>query len=210
MLKFYTIQGGGRLTSCVGICLWLLEELQREYKIIHVDLDKMEHKSEDFLRLNPNGKVPALIDGNFVIWESVAINYYLARKYKPELLGKSIEETSLIDQWTIWMVSEFQPHVSNIFKHSRLPGYQRDVGFMDFCKSRVMYQTDLLEKELNGKQYLVGNKFSLADLNVASYASIHYTLHNDLSVFPNFAKWLNNMTSRPALKSVIDKNLVIM
>ena len=91
MLKFYTIQGGGRLTSCVGICLWLLEELKTQYQVINLDLDKFEHKSEEYLKLNPNGKVPTLVDNGFVIWESIAINNYLARKYKPEFLGKNIE-----------------------------------------------------------------------------------------------------------------------
>lgn len=210
MLKFYNIQGGGRLTSCVGICLWFLEEIQKEYQIINIDLDKLEHKSEEYLKLNPNGKVPCLVDNGFVIWESLAINYYLARKYKPEFLGKTLEENSLIDQWIFWMLSELQPPIVNIFRYARLPSTQKNPAYFDSCKMQIMQQTVLLEKKLNNVQYLVGNSFTLADLNIAAFCSIHLILHSDLSLFPNFSKWLNAATGRQALTIAREKKLVIM
>jgi glutathione S-transferase len=210
MLKFYTIQGGGRLTSCVGICLWFLEELQKDYEVINIDLDKFENKSEEFLKLNPNGKVPVLVDGDFVIWESLAINYYLARKYKPEFLGKSLEESSQIEQWIFWMLAELQPPIVSIFRHARLPGSQKNPAFFQAWKMQIMQLTVILEKELSNRQFLVGNNFTLADLNVAAFSSIHYILHSDLSLFPNFSKWLNSATKRAGLTAAREKNLVIM
>jgi glutathione S-transferase len=210
MLKFYTIQGGGRLTSCVGICLWLLEELKTDYEIVHVDLDKFEHKSDSYLKLNPNGKVPCLVDDKFVIWESLAINYYIARKYKPELMGKNAEENSLIDQWIFWMLSELQPPIVNIFKHARLPAAQKSPALFETWKMQILQHTTVLEKELTNKNYLVGDRFTLADLNVAAFSSIHYILHSDLSLFPNFSKWLNTSTARPGLAAAREKKLVIM
>jgi len=210
MLKFYTIQGGGRLTSCVGICLWLLEELKTQYQVINLDLDKFEHKSEEYLKLNPNGKVPTLVDNGFVIWESIAINNYLARKYKPEFLGKNIEENSLVDQWILWMLSELEPHIVNIFKHARLPGAQKNPALFAAYKMRIMQCTVLLEKELTNRKFLVGDTFTLADLNVAAFSSIHKILHSDLSLFPNFNRWLNSSIARSGLKAATDKKHVIM
>lgn len=195
--------------SCVGICLWLLEEINKPYEVLRIDLDKMEHKSEEYLKLNPNGKVPTLVDNDFVIWESIAINYYLSRKYYKELLGNSIEENGLIDQWISWIVSEFQPHVVNIFKHAMLPPSQKNPSYVEICKLNIMKYSDILEKVLNNKTYLVSNKFSLADMTASAFFSIHNVLHTDLSLFPNINKWLKLCLNRQALTRAKQKELVV-
>ena len=66
------------LWSSSGRCFWCLEEVQADYEAKAINFKDKEHKSEAFLKINPNGKVPALTDGDFSIWESTAINYYLA------------------------------------------------------------------------------------------------------------------------------------
>ena len=66
MLKFYTIKGGGRLTSCVGICLWLLEEIGVSYEIVDVDIYGSEHRSEEFLKLNSDKKIFCLPEGTYL------------------------------------------------------------------------------------------------------------------------------------------------
>ena len=210
MLKFYTIKGGGRLTSCVGICLWLLEEIGVSYEIVDVDIYGSEHRSEEFLKLNHNGKIPCLNDNGFIIWESTAINYYLTRKYKPELLGKSIEENSLVDQWTSWMSTEFYPHVTSIFRNAALPREQKDSKMVQRAKYRIMQCTSLLDNELSKRKYLVGNNLTLADINVASVASIHKILHTDLTDYPNLNRWLNVMLSRKALYVLQHKKLLVI
>ncbi|MBC7473016.1 MAG: glutathione S-transferase family protein [Candidatus Sericytochromatia bacterium] len=210
MIKFYTVSGGGRLTSCVGICLWLLEELQINYEIISLDLYNAEHKSEEFLKLNPNGKIPCIDDNGFLLWESVAINYHLARKYSPELLGNTLEEKALIDQWTLWMISEFQPLVTTIFRNASLPKEQKDHGLVQKSKYKIMQCTLLLENELSKRKNIVGNKFTMADINIAAIASIHKIIKTDLTEYPNFSRWLNVMLSRKSLYSLQQKKLIVI
>ena len=72
---------GGRVFRC----LWMLEEVGAEYEQIPVDWSAGESRTADFLALNPNGKVPLLVDGDLRLFESLAINYYLARRYAPQL-----------------------------------------------------------------------------------------------------------------------------
>ncbi len=92
-VSMITLYGPAR--SSAGRCFWLLEELGLSYENKPVDMMKKEHKSDWFLKVNPNGKVPALVDGNTTLFESMAINYYLAEKYKPEFLGKTVEEKGI-------------------------------------------------------------------------------------------------------------------
>ena len=79
-----TLYGSAR--SSAGRCLWCLEETGVAYENKNVDMRTKEHQSEAFLKINPNGKVPAMVDGETKLFESMAINFYLADKYKPELL----------------------------------------------------------------------------------------------------------------------------
>lgn len=210
MLLFYTVKGGGRLTSCVGACLWLLEEINQPFKLMELDLQKIEHKSDEFLALNPNGKIPCIDDDGFILWESVAICYYLARKYKPELLGKNLEESALIDQWIQWTAAELQPPIADIFINATKPPEQKQPLHIQYSKYRIMQQTILLDKELKNKKFIVGDKFTLADLILCSYAQIHSILHTDLSVYPNFNKWYNGVINYPSLASAKAKKLVIL
>ena len=85
----------GSVRSSAARCYWCLEEIGVAYKGVPVDMKANEHKSENFLKINPNGKVPALVDDQIQLFESMAINFYLAEKYKPSLLGSSIAEKAL-------------------------------------------------------------------------------------------------------------------
>ena len=87
MIKLY-----GPARSSAGRCFWLLEELNVPYENIKVDLMNKEHKADWFLKINPNGKVPALVDEDVTLFESMAINYYLTEKYKPEFMGKPLRK----------------------------------------------------------------------------------------------------------------------
>ena len=210
MIKFYTLKDGGRLSSCVGLCLWLLEETGKKYELINIDLYNGEHKTDYFLKLNPNGKIPCLNDDGFLLWESIAINYYVTTKYKPELLGKNIQETALVYQWTQWVSSEIQNNVNEIYRNAMLPREQRNPAFVRNCKYKIMQGTAILDKELAGKKYLAGENFTLADINVAAIMSIHTVLHSELNMYPNFNKWLNNVLKRPAIQSLVDKKSIIL
>jgi glutathione S-transferase len=210
MLKFYTVKGGGRLTSCVGSSLWLLEETGKPYEVVEVDVFKAENKSDWFLKLNPNGKIPCLQDGSFLVWESIAINYYVAAKQKPELLGNNLQERALIDQWVLWCNNELNPPVSAIFVNAMKSQEQRDLVYMQQCKLKIMQMTIMLDKYLKDKKFFVGNKVSLADIQIASFMQIHSILHADLTMYHSFNKWYRSMMLRPTLNSLEKKKLIIL
>lgn len=210
MLKFYTVKGGGRLTSCVGASLWLLEETGKPYEVVQVDVLKAENRSDWFLKLNPNGKIPCLQDDSFLVWESIAINYYVAGKQKPELLGTNLQERALIDQWVLWCSNELNPPVSAIFINAMKSQEQRDLAYMQQCKLKIMQLTIMLDKYLKDKKFFVNNKLSLADIQIASFMQIHSILHADLSMYHNFNKWYKSMMLRPTLTSLEKKKLIIL
>ncbi|MCB0362836.1 MAG: glutathione S-transferase [Bdellovibrionales bacterium] len=110
------IYGSPRSSS--GRCFWCLEEIGIEYENKPINFREKQHKSPEYLKLNPNGKVPVLVDGDFVIWESLAINFYLAEAYKPQLLGSDIQHRGLVHQWSIWALADLQPPLIEAFIQS--------------------------------------------------------------------------------------------
>jgi glutathione S-transferase len=108
-----TLYGSPR--SSAGRCVWALEEAGVPYTLKEVDMRNKEHKSPEFLKINPMGKVPAMVDGDITLFESMAINYYIADNYKKELLGTNALEKGLAMQWSFWATSELQTPIIECF-----------------------------------------------------------------------------------------------
>lgn len=201
MIKIY-----GSPRSSAGRCYVMLEECGLQYETIPLDMSKKEHKSEEYLKINPNGKVPTLIDGHYVIWESAAINYYLAQKYKPELLGSTPEEKGHVEQWNIWSMVEFQPPmVDLLIQMVFVPEPRRDTAVIEKSKVRIPEKLALLDQALEGKEYITGSQFLLSDLNLASVAQIGLSLGFDYKSFPHLTKWLEKVKARPSFQKVAAK-----
>src|SRR5258706_15471246 len=106
------IQMYGSKGSTAFRCYWFLEELGLPYETMPLDFAKGEHKSAEYLKLNPNGKLPTMVDDGFVVWESLAINYYLMEKQKAlQFVGTSLQENAQVNQWSMWSVI----HLSQAF-----------------------------------------------------------------------------------------------
>jgi glutathione S-transferase len=105
----------GSPKSSAGRCYWTLEEAGVPYTLKEVDMKNKEHKSPEFLKINPMGKVPAMVDGDVTLFESMAINFYIADTYKKELLGSTPGERGLAHQWSFWATSELQGPIIDIF-----------------------------------------------------------------------------------------------
>lgn len=193
----------GSPKSSAGRCYWVLEELGLPYEKKSLDMQKKEHKSEAFLQLNPNGKVPCLVDEDFVIWESMAINTYLCEKYGRQFLGKTPQEQGLISQWSIWSLVDLQrPLIDMFIQLVFVPEERRDLDLLERSRKVALPLLAILNQSLHGKEYLVGERFTLADLNVASVTNICQAVHIDLSQNENLTRWMNHCTSRPASKKV--------
>lgn len=196
MIKIY-----GSPKSSAGRVFWLLEELELKYETVKINMRDKEHKGEAFTKLNPNGKIPCLQDGEFVIWESVAINHYLCDKYKPELLGKTSEIRGHVQQWGIWAMIELQkPVVDILIQKVFVPEDRRDLGLIEKSIHHTMPMLKILENALASKKYIVGDTFTVADLNLASVVAVAQAVQLDLSGFKNIHAWFAGLQDRPGFQ----------
>jgi len=185
--------------------LWMLEELGVPYDNIKVSFVN-ETRTPEFLRLNPNGHIPVLQDGSLTLWESLAINLYLARKHDKGLWPKTVEDEGRAFQWSLWAMTELEePVLTALIHRGSFAPEQRDPKKAEDAAERFKTPLRVLDGALDGRQYLVGNAFSVADLNVASVMSSAPLAGLDLSSAPNALAWLVRCTERPAFARVLGK-----
>ena len=165
-----------------------------------VDFSKGEHKTPDYLALNANGAVPTLVDGDFVLSESRSIMQYLASK-KPEsgLLPRDEAARADVTRWQFWDASHFSPQLGTLAFEKLIKGM---VGLGDPDSAKITEALSnfrrfaaVLNQRLDGKQYVVGNSLTLADLTLAS--SLMYAKQTEvpLADFPNIEAWLARITA---------------
>jgi glutathione S-transferase len=194
MLKLYGVPGSRAMRA-----LWMLEELGVPYENVKVDFITGT-KAADFKKLNPNGHIPVLQDGDLVLWESLAINLYLARKYDKGLWPKTVEDEGRAYQWSLWAMTEGEePALTALLHRVFFPPEQRDAKKADDAAERFKKPLGVLDGALAGRDYLLGSAFTVADLNVASVISWAPMAKIDLSSAPKAAAWLGRCTARPAL-----------
>jgi len=183
--------------------LWLLHELGLEYEHIRLDYRGEQLDDPDYLAVNPNGRVPALVDGDLVLWESMAINLYLASKYGAEggLWPVDIEHQALAQQWSFWVMSEVEHPLLSVLMHGRvLPVEKRDPEKVSRNLGVLKAPFAVLDQALTGREYLLGGDFTVADLNVASVLVWCKPARLALDSYPNLNAWLERCLARPARK----------
>ena len=178
--------------------LWALEELGVKYE--HVPMPTTEAKSPEHLKRNPNGHVPVLEDDGVVVWESMAINLYLAEKYgKNSLWPADLASHAEIYKWSFWAMTEVEPHLITILRNRVMsPPEQRDEKAAQSAVEALKAPLNALEGSLKGKDYILGKSFTIADLNVASVASWAPMMRLDLSATPTVQAWLQKCLGREA------------
>jgi glutathione S-transferase len=182
-------------------CLWLIAELGIDVEVIDVDLQSGQHKKPDFLRVNPNGQVPVLDDDGLIIFESLAINLYLAKKYGGTLTAASLREDALITQWSFWVAKEVEDLLLTILvNRMMLREAERDAAAAETAERRLGKPLAVLEAALAERDYLVGNRFTVADLNVAVVMSTMNRIGLQIAAFPRVRSWLDRCLNRPVAK----------
>ena len=183
----------------------MLEECGQAYELVHVDLMSAAHKSDAYRALNPTARVPTLVDGDFVLWESNAILEYLAAKHPETKLGPaSPRETCEIARWMFMNAAHLSPNVARIFAHTiRLPPEKRIPQLVDEARAEVDRSLAALDPAVTGRDYLLG-RVTIADLSIAPTLSAAPMLGIDLSRFPGVAAWYSRVAARPAYKKVFD------
>ena len=193
MLKLY-----GNVRSRATRCLWMLEEIGAPYQLVEKTTRAEDLQSADYLCLNPNARIPTLVDGDTVLWESMAINLYLAQKY-PGPLPSDAATLGIAAQWSFWAMLETEALLLDLLMHRAvLPDYGRDPSFAERDELLLQKPLGILDAALRAKDHLAGITFSVADLNVASILAWGRMARLDLSAHPNVARWLDACLKRPA------------
>ena len=182
--------------------LWALEELGVKYE--HFPIPTTEAKSAEHLKRNPNGHIPVLEDDGVVVWESMAINLYLAEKYgKSSLWPPELAAHADVYKWSFWAMTEVEPHLIAILRNRVMnPPEQRDEKAAQAAVEALKAPLNVLEGALKGKQYLLGQNFTIADLNVAAVMSWMPMMRLDMSPTPNVQAWLQKCLGREANQKV--------
>ncbi|KAJ9703021.1 hypothetical protein PVL29_004679 [Vitis rotundifolia] len=199
--------------ACPQRVLACLVEKGVEFEVVHVDLDSGEQKRPDFLLRQPFGQVPVVEDGDFRLFESRAIIRYIAAKYAeqgPDLLGKSLEEKAVVDQWLEVEAHNFNELVYTlVLQLLILPrmGERGDLALAHTCEQKLEKVFDVYEQRLSKSRYLAGDSFTLADLshllairNLVKEAGMAHLVTERKSV----SAWWEDISNRAAWKKVME------
>lgn len=201
MIKLYGISSSRAFRP-----LWLLEEIGIEYELVPIDFRKDENLSEQYLKINPNGKIPTLIDGELTLYESMAINLYLAKKYGHEFYPYDSQQEALANMWSYWVMTEIEHCLLTVLLNTRvIKKDKRDPARVSRNLETLAKPFTVLNNELADKSYLINNLFTVADLNVAAVLSWCRPARIDLNPWPHLKNWLEECVSRPAFKRAIRK-----
>ncbi len=183
--------------------LWVAEELDVPFDHLPIEIGAGGARAPAFAALNPNGRLPFIVDGDFVLFESLAITLYLAKKYSTgKLYPGSPHGEALVWQWSFWAISEVDRGVNIWSLHAvRLPPAERDAALREEALKVIAAPFKVLDAALAEKPYLLGGEFTVADLNVA--AVISRAVDMDLSAVPNLKAWLTCCLERPAARAAL-------
>jgi len=183
--------------------LWIAEELQLDYQHVPVEIGEAGARSPEFLALNPNGRLPLIADGDFVVSESLAITLYLAKKYSHGVLYPAApEDEARLWQWSFWALSEVDRGVNIWSLHAvRLPPDERNAALRNEALKVLAAPFAVLDAALANNPYLLGPDFTVADLNVA--AVISRAVDMDLTAWQLLRDWLMRCLDRPAARKAL-------
>jgi glutathione S-transferase len=183
--------------------LWIATEVGLDYEHLPIEIGDAGARSPEFLAINPNGRLPVIVDDGFVLFESLAITLYLARKHaNGTLYPGTLEGEARAWQWTMWALTEVDRGVNIWSLHAvRLPPAERDAARRDEALRVLAAPFRVLDAAVARQPYLLGNEFTVADLNVA--AVISRAVDMDLSAVPDLAAWLTRCLDRPAARKAL-------
>ena len=181
----------------------LAAELGIPLEKIERDPRKGDTRSADYLAKNPNGRVPAIVDGDFCLWESAAILKYLAAK-RPEhgLAGRDAKEAALIDQWLFWWTGGPEAAMDALvwellIKPMVLKQPGNDPGIIADAHKRLGRFLPVLDRQLEGRDYVIG-PLSIADFAInPRFDRVPEPLKIDIAPYRNIAGWRERLGARP-------------
>ncbi len=183
--------------------LWMANELGLGYEHVDTPTGPTGSRTRAHLAINPNGHIPVIDDDGLVLWESLAINLYLARKHGGPLAPANLNEEGEILQWTLWAECELERDATNTLYHSVMyPPEQRDSRILAQALEAVKAPLRVLEAALaKGGGHLVGNRFTVADLNLVGLVFLLRGTPQALEPFSSIRAWYQTSLARPAAKA---------
>jgi glutathione S-transferase len=183
--------------------LWIADECGIDYEHLPIEIGDAGAGAPEFRAINPNGRLPFITDNGFVLFESLAITLYLAKKHSNgKLYPATLEGEAKTWQWSLWALNEVDRGVNIWSLHAvRLPPDERDTAKREEALKVIAGPFRILDAAVAKQPYLLGNEFTVADLNVA--AVISRAIDMDLSAVPNLKAWLTRCLTRPGAQNAL-------
>lgn len=184
-----------------------LEEAEIEYGLTYIDFGKKEQKSDWYMRLNPNGRIPTIVDrGNddFVVFESGAILWYLAEKYQ-KFLPKGDKQRSQALQWLMFQMSGVGPMMGQAMYFQRIaaPKGHEDAYAIDRYVNESRRLLEVLDKQLADRTYILGDDFTIVDMAMYPWARSYPWARVSVEGLDNLNAWFDRIDARPATQKAI-------
>ena len=203
----------GRANSVnVQKVLWCCDELGLPFERIDAGLQFGRNNEAAYLAMNPMGRVPTLVDGDFVLWESNSIIRYLALQYGEgaALYPADPKQRASVDRWLDWTLSTLQPAERPVFwGYVRTPAAERDVASLKAAEGPLTDLWRVVDGWLHGREFIETDGFTFADLVLAIYARRWYGIEDDIDRPPlsNVERWYRRMSERAGFRRYIAQPL---
>jgi len=187
--------------------LWCLRELDLAYERIDAGMQFGRNNEPDYLAMNPNGRVPTLVDGDYVLWESNSIMRYLCLAYGKgtPIYPEAPRQRAAVDRWLDWTLSTVQPVDRPVFwALVRTPPEQRDVAAIQKDADAEAAVWRIADHHLATRRFIEGDEFSIADIAIGAYARRWLGVEGIIRPKqPHLERWLKNLASRPGFAEFI-------
>jgi glutathione S-transferase len=181
--------------------LWCLHELDLAYDRIDAGMAFGKNREPEYLAMNPNGRVPTLVDGDFVLWESNSIMRYLVRAYLPQspIYPQEPRVRASADRWLDWTLSTLQPVERPVFwALVRMPVDQRDMVAIQKDADAAAVQWQIVDSYLKTRRFITGDEFTIADIALGAYVRRWFGVEGITKpTFPHLERWFAELGTRP-------------
>jgi glutathione S-transferase len=205
---------GNKIATCTQRVLILLEELNLKYELRELDLMKGHHKDPRYLTLQPFGKVPAIVYGDYKLFESRSILRYIAKNNTDDT-DLTLNESPYVDMWLEVESQNFNPPISKyiyekVFKTWKDPEAVPDEAILNSAVEELGKVFEVYEKRLEESKYIGGNSFSIADISHVPYLYMFVNIGDEnkkfIKKYPHVYKWYKRMLMKESVKEVLNIN----
>lgn len=199
----------GRANSVnVQKVLWCCDELGLPFERIDAGMQFGRNGEPEYLAMNPTGRIPTIVDGDFVLWESNSIIRYLAMQYgqRTGLYPAEPKLRASVDRWLDWTLSSLQPAEKPVFwGYVRTPAAQRDIVRLNADAAIVADLWRIIDRQLQGRDFLESGAFTLADLVLGAYARRWYGLGDEIErpALANVERWYQHIGAREGFRRYV-------